>query len=384
MNRKNLKIWMSAATLCGIVGVSGTAIGLGGTPQAAGNATGAVSDLKCEGLYRPVAVNTTTPRLSWKLPADWKAQSAYEIQIGTDSAALANGGSSDLWASGKVQSARSVNVEYAGETLQPGMLAYWRVRLWDSDGIPSAWSEVNRFGIGYVDGNDMPGEYIGMPEGASGNLPQKYLMIPNRVYTGIANHRYNTEKYLSGIDYPVEYVGFSTVDKIHWDSDDIDHVEIRFNVKTSADAEVGKDYRLEILSGDEENSYYQYVGNALIYNNATFNYSINSDSRLFENGTFASDDAGRYTPAGPYQAGDENIYAADQIKDLGPSIRQKFGGNFSTIRITRGQSAVDETVAGEEDATPEYFDLRGMRVENPRNGIYIRRTGKKIDKVIVR
>ncbi len=62
MNRKNLKIWMSAATLCVVAGVSGTAIGLGGTPQAAGNVAGAPSDLKCEDLYRPVAVNTLTPR----------------------------------------------------------------------------------------------------------------------------------------------------------------------------------------------------------------------------------------------------------------------------------------------------------------------------------
>lgn len=372
------------AALCAVAGVTGTAVGIGGSPR--GDAAGgdnAASALKCEGLERPVAVNTLSPRFSWCIPSDWKAQSAYELQIGTDSLALVNGGATDLWSTGMVESPQSVNVEYAGDALLPGIQAWWRVKVWDENGVPSDWSEVSRFGVGYVDGDEMPGEYIGMGKGASGSAPQKYIMIPNRVYTGIANHRYNQQQYLDGIDYPVEYYGYSTVDKIYWDSDNIDRVEVHLNVRTSPDAIVGKDYRLEILSGDEDSNYYRYVGNPLLYSDATFDYSTNSDCRLFENGTFASGDAGRYTPAGRYKDGDDKIYKEDQIKDLGPSIRQTFGGRFSPITITAGEGGL-ERIAADDNAEAEYFDLRGFRVENPRNGIYVRRIGKKIDKVVIR
>lgn len=382
LKRKN-KLWASAAALCAVAGASAAAIIMGGAPHGVPGDGNCAYDLKCEGLERPIAVATLAPRLSWKLPDGWKSQSAYELQVGTDSIAVANGGESDLWGTGRVESQQSVGVEYAGDALTPGIQAYWRVRVWNEAGEPSAWSKVGRFGVGYIDGNEMPGEYIGMSSGSSGNQPQKYLMIPNRVYTGIANHRYNREEYLDGIDYPVEYLGYSTVDKIHWDSDEIDRVEIHLNVKTSPDAIAGKDYRLEILSGDEENSYYQYVGNPVIYSDATFNYSVNSDSRLFENGTFDSNDAGRYTPAGPYKEGDDEIYAADRIKDLGPSIRQRFGGKFSPIRITPAQGSTDE-IPADGNAKAEYFNLKGIRVESPRNGIYIRRTGNKIEKVVIR
>lgn len=382
MYRKNFKTLAAAATLCAVAGVAGAAIGSGTSRQSVSNATNAATSLTCEGLERPLGVNTLTPRFSWQLPDNWKAQSAYELQIGTDSTALASGGETDLWATGRIESAQSVNIEYAGDALVPGIQAYWRVKVWNNQGDQSAWSEVSRFGVGYVDGSEMPGEYIGMG-GTSSQTPRKYILIPNRVYTGIANHRYNQPKYLDGIDYPVEYVGFSTAEKIHWDSDEIDRVEIHLNVKTPADATVGKAYRLEILSGDEESSYYQYVGNQIIYNNATFNYSINSDNRLFENGTFASDDAGRYTPAGAYKEGDDKIYSPNEIKELGPSVRQVFGGRFAPVTITAGTGHTDAPAA-DNNVEPEYFDLRGMRVDNPRNGIYVRRTGEQTDKVVIR
>lgn len=383
MFRKNVIIPVAIAVLCSVVGMSGTAI-IMATGQNEGIEVGNVaSGLKCEGLERPIAINTLSPRLSWKLPVDWKSQSAYELQAGTDSISLVNGGATDLWASGKVVSTQSVNVEYAGEALHPGMQVYWRVMVWDENGRPSEWSNVSRFGVGYIDGNDMPGKYIGMSKRASGNIPQTYIMIPNRVYTGIANHRYNQKQYLDGIDYPVEYLGYSTVDKIHWDSDEVDRVEIHMNVKTSPDAVVDKSYRLEILSGDEESSYYQYVGNALIYNNATYDYSINSDNRLFENGTFASGDAGRYTPAGRYKEGDEKVYSDNEIKELPPSIRQVFDAKSPVITITAAQGRTDEVGVDAMDEK-EYFDLKGIRVTNPRNGIYLRRTGKKVEKVIIR
>lgn len=36
------------------------------------------------------------------------------------------------------------------------------------------------------------------------------------------------------------------------------------------------------------------------------------------------------------------------------------------------------------DAPAEYYDLQGRRVANPVSGLYIRRTGSKVEKVFVK
>ena len=383
MSQKYLGKWWSMAGLCVAAALSGAALYAVDTQQELAPATNTAFNLTCEGLERPIAVNTLQPRFSWLIPSDWKNQSAYELQVSTDSLALAAGGDCDLWSTGKVESTESVNIVYDGDALMPGIQAYWRVKVWDENGAAAEWSRIGRFGVGYIDGNAMPGEYIGMGKGSSSKAPAKYLMIPNRVYTGIANHRYNTAQYLGGIDYKVQYLGYSTVDKIYWDSDNIDRVEVHFSVKAADDAVTGKDYRLEILTGDEDQSYFKYVGNPVLFSDATYNYSTNSDNRLFENGTFASGDAGRYTPAGKYKNGDEAIYKEDAIKELGPSIHQVFDGDFGPITIT-ATGAVDEVKVDASDGSVVYYDLNGRRVENPRSGLYLRRSGNKIEKVIIR
>lgn len=38
----------------------------------------------------------------------------------------------------------------------------------------------------------------------------------------------------------------------------------------------------------------------------------------------------------------------------------------------------------DENAPVEYYNLQGLRVLNPENGIYIRRQGSKVTKVIIR
>ena len=85
-------------------------------------------DLRCEYHARPLAIGTTHPRFSWKLVATDPAarglrQSAYEIQVagaekGFDEKAL--------WSSGKVASAATDQIEYAGTPLASRARAQWR------------------------------------------------------------------------------------------------------------------------------------------------------------------------------------------------------------------------------------------------------------------
>ena len=55
--------------------------------------------------------------------------------------------------------------------------------------------------------------------------------------------------------------------------------------------------------------------------------------------------------------------------------------------VTGYEKVVDTGIAdivADENAPVEYFNLQGIRVENPENGLYIRRQGNKVTKVIVK
>ena len=47
-------------------------------------------------------------------------------------------------------------------------------------------------------------------------------------------------------------------------------------------------------------------------------------------------------------------------------------------------SGVEGVVAETADAEVEYFNLQGVKVVNPENGLYIRRQGGKVEKVVIR
>ena len=123
-------------------------------------ATAQVFDLRCCGLAEPLGIDTACPFFDWKnvLQHNGQGQSAYEIEVATDSVMLISG-YADLWRSGKVHSPQQVGVAYAGAQLTPRQLCFWRVRTWDETGALTAWSPTARFAVGPLDG--IGGEYIG-------------------------------------------------------------------------------------------------------------------------------------------------------------------------------------------------------------------------------
>ena len=88
-----------------------------------------IYDLRCEGLRRPLGIDTTTPHFSWKhqLLRNGQQQTAYELQVGSDSLDVVRG-RADLWRSGRVSSALQLMVPYEGKPLTERQLCYWRVR----------------------------------------------------------------------------------------------------------------------------------------------------------------------------------------------------------------------------------------------------------------
>lgn len=48
-----------------------------------------------------------------------------------------------------------------------------------------------------------------------------------------------------------------------------------------------------------------------------------------------------------------------------------------------GQTGIADITVEDENAPIEYFNLQGVRVENPENGLYIRRQGNKVTKIVL-
>jgi alpha-L-rhamnosidase len=120
-----------------------------------------VSALKCEYRADPLGLDTPQPRLSWLLDSRERGQcqTAFQILAASNPEALAKG-AGDLWDSGKVPSAESVHVVYGGQALHSGQRVYWKVRAWDREGRPSAYSAPAWWEMGLLDPNDWRAVWI--------------------------------------------------------------------------------------------------------------------------------------------------------------------------------------------------------------------------------
>jgi len=123
----------------------------------------AISKLTCEYATNPLGVDTLQPRFGWILKSDKRSQlqSAYRVLVATSEKQLqTNVG--DKWDSGKVNSDRSVNVEYRGKPLSSSEKCYWKVQVWDKQVRPSTWSQPGSFEMGLVKKSDWKGKWIGI------------------------------------------------------------------------------------------------------------------------------------------------------------------------------------------------------------------------------
>ena len=125
---------------------------LGAAPAAAAPA---VNSLKVQQTTTPLGMDAAHPSLSWQLSsADAGVrQTAYRVLVAT-SPGLLQPGQQDVWDSGKVTSASSVGVAYAGPALASGTRYYWAVQVWDGTDSASGWSEPTWFETGLLHAGD--------------------------------------------------------------------------------------------------------------------------------------------------------------------------------------------------------------------------------------
>jgi len=123
-----------------------------------------IAHLRCEYLVNPSAIDALQPRLSWVLASGERGQrqTAYRV-LAASSQGLLDKDQGDLWDSGKVDSDRTIQVVYAGKPLCSRMRVWWKVRAWDKDGKPSAWSPPATWAMGLLSDSDWQARWIEAP-----------------------------------------------------------------------------------------------------------------------------------------------------------------------------------------------------------------------------
>ena len=136
--------------------------------------------LRCEALTNPLGIGTALPRLSWinESARRSETQTAYEVLVASTPEGLAKD-TGDLWTSGKVAGDASTGVAYAGHPLASRAACCWKVRTWDRDGHPSAWSDPASWTLGLLSPGDWQARWI---DGASPDPAESVIQVTKATY----------------------------------------------------------------------------------------------------------------------------------------------------------------------------------------------------------
>ncbi|MDX6280604.1 MAG: alpha-L-rhamnosidase [Kribbellaceae bacterium] len=145
------------------------------------------SGLRLAGQSADALVDTEHPMLSWVVNDSGRGQveSGYQVRL-SDVPSDRAGARPLVWDSGRVASAESTGVVYAGPALEADHTYEWVVRTWNRDGQVSPWSPVSSFDVGPMTAQDWTASWLKAP---SGSLVRRAFDLPKpiaraRLYVG--------------------------------------------------------------------------------------------------------------------------------------------------------------------------------------------------------
>ncbi|NIA28435.1 MAG: family 78 glycoside hydrolase catalytic domain [Actinobacteria bacterium] len=164
------------------------------------------TNLRCEYLKNPLGIDVKQPRLSWVLDSGGQnqEQTAYRILV-ADSREKLEKNSGNLWDSGKVQSNQSVHIVYSGQKLKSRQQVFWKVRVWDKDGRPSAWSKTAVWEMA-LNLSDWQAKWTGISQTDNPEISKRNPALYFRKSFQLAKGAKKARVYISGLGYYELYI----------------------------------------------------------------------------------------------------------------------------------------------------------------------------------
>ncbi|MGO9316910.1 MAG: family 78 glycoside hydrolase catalytic domain [Terracidiphilus sp.] len=152
--------------------------------SAAGAQASSPAALRVDEMSTPLGIDDAQPRFSWQLRDSRQnaRQTAYRLLVASQPELLAVG-KADVWDSGRVASAQSVGVPYAGAALAPSTRYHWKVLVWDQAGEPAPESPVSWWETGLMK-QDWRAQWIGYEtpeEAAVRHASAEWIASPDQI-----------------------------------------------------------------------------------------------------------------------------------------------------------------------------------------------------------
>ena len=156
-----------------------------------------VSAATCEYLNNPVGIDLAQPRFSWVIKSDVRGQkqTGYQILV-ADQPDLLDQDKADLWDSGRIYSDQSAHVRYAGSPLASHQTYYWKVRVWDKDKKPSAFSKIQTFITAFLHDEKWSASWIGRADSKDPANPNGFYSEPHELDENGDSLHYNPRSLL--------------------------------------------------------------------------------------------------------------------------------------------------------------------------------------------
>ena len=140
-------------------------------------------ELRVDNLPAPLGIDDLAPRFSWQLrdPAHGALQTAYQVEVASSAAALAQG-KADVWSSKRVEGSQSINIVYKGPALAPSKRYYWRVKVWDAAHNLYPTSATTWWETGLMATENWQAQWIGYEtdeEAAVRHAPAQWIASPD-------------------------------------------------------------------------------------------------------------------------------------------------------------------------------------------------------------
>lgn len=152
-----------------------------------------ITRMTCDYRENPLGVDAARPQLSWQLESAERGQkqTAYQVLVASSAKFLAKG-EGDLWNSGKVASEENIGVLCGGQPLASRQQVFWKVRVWDAAGKPSAWSSPASWTMGVLVPDEWNAKWISSPTNQYTAGPavylQKQIAVPKKVRRAISRY----------------------------------------------------------------------------------------------------------------------------------------------------------------------------------------------------